>query len=222
MNTLRFKFYRGEELRFISHLDQLRLFQRAFRRAEIPLAYSQGFNPHPKIAFAQALSVGITSDSEYCEIKLESELPTMDFTKRLNGVLPTGISILEVWTPEPGETSLSASLKEAVYIVNLHLLDSSREYLVQEGVADLLSKNEIFTEKRNKRKKIISFDLRPFIKSITLVSYMETNCQLEMSIFFRDQQTVKPQLVVKNLNGVSEPLFDLNKSIRIHRKALLL
>lgn len=58
-------FYKHEQVMFVSHLDMQRLFQRAFRRADLPLAYSNGFNPHPLLSFATALSVGYTSDCEY-------------------------------------------------------------------------------------------------------------------------------------------------------------
>lgn len=74
MSTIRFKFTRGEELRFISHLDQQRLFQRAFRRAGLDIAHSNGFNPHPKLSFALAMSVGLMSDSEYGDVVLTRDI----------------------------------------------------------------------------------------------------------------------------------------------------
>ena len=64
------RFEKGEAVRFVSHLDIQRTFQRAFRRANIPLAYSQGFNPHPQLSFATALSLGYTSEAEWFDVKL--------------------------------------------------------------------------------------------------------------------------------------------------------
>ena len=67
-------FTKEAPVRFVSHLDVQRLFQRAFRRAKLPLAYSQGFNPHPLVSFATALSVGMTSRGEYLDVTLAEEL----------------------------------------------------------------------------------------------------------------------------------------------------
>ena len=64
-------FYKHDEVRFVSHLDMQRLFQRAFRRAGLPLSYSKGFNPHPLLSFATALSVGYTSECEYFDVFLD-------------------------------------------------------------------------------------------------------------------------------------------------------
>ncbi|WP_115028438.1 TIGR03936 family radical SAM-associated protein [Acetobacterium bakii] len=70
MIKMQYQFKRTNELRFLSHLDQQRLFQRAFRRSDMQVDYSLGFNPHPKMAFALAMSVGLTSDCEYGDVML--------------------------------------------------------------------------------------------------------------------------------------------------------
>ena len=70
MQRLRIRFSRGEELKFISHLDIIRLWERALRRARIGLAYSEGFSPHPRISLAAPLSLGITSDAELMDVVL--------------------------------------------------------------------------------------------------------------------------------------------------------
>ena len=71
MHRLRLKFSRGEQLKFLSHLDLMRLWERAFRRAGMELAYSEGFSPHPRISLAAPLSVGITSIAELMDVFLE-------------------------------------------------------------------------------------------------------------------------------------------------------
>ena len=86
MIIARIKFSKGEEVKYISHLDLQRAFQRALRRAEIDIAYSKGFNPHPKVSFATALSVGMTSDGEYVDVELNNWQNGKELTKKLNGV----------------------------------------------------------------------------------------------------------------------------------------
>lgn len=97
------KFSKGEGVKYISHLDVLRLFQRAALRAELPVSYSQGYNPHMLIGFACALPVGVISSAEYMELKLAQEIAEEKLSDRLNAVLPAGIAVLRVKAvPEAG------------------------------------------------------------------------------------------------------------------------
>lgn len=80
-------------MRFISHLDLMRLLARAARRAELPLFISKGFNPHPKISIKRALKLGVESDREEAQIILTQNLPADDFCRRMNEQLPEGIQI---------------------------------------------------------------------------------------------------------------------------------
>lgn len=83
-------------MKYISHLDLLRLFQRAARRAEMPLVYSKGFSPRPKISFKRALKLGVESESEEATFQLNSRLDPEDFTDRFQAQLPEGITIKHI------------------------------------------------------------------------------------------------------------------------------
>lgn len=80
-------------MRFISHLDLMRVFSRAARRAELPLFISKGFSPHPKISIKRALKLGIESDNEEAEIILTKIMPLDEFCRRMNEQLPEGIQV---------------------------------------------------------------------------------------------------------------------------------
>ena len=95
MPRIKIRYTKGEEIKFISHRDLMRAFQRAVRRAEIPIAYSQGFNPHMKISWGQALKVGKASESESAELQLEEWIQPEVLRQRLNQKLPKGIEILQ-------------------------------------------------------------------------------------------------------------------------------
>ena len=95
MPRIKIRYTKGEEIKFISHRDLMRAFQRAVRRAEIPIAYSQGFNPHMKISWGQALKVGKASESESAELQLEEWIKPEELRQRLNQKLPKGIEILQ-------------------------------------------------------------------------------------------------------------------------------
>ncbi|MDP1853581.1 MAG: TIGR03936 family radical SAM-associated protein [Candidatus Omnitrophota bacterium] len=90
---IKFCFTKKEAMRFISHLDLMRLFSRAARRAELPLFISKGFSPHPKINIKRALKLGLESDREEADILLTKNIPVEEFCKRMNEQLPEEIQI---------------------------------------------------------------------------------------------------------------------------------
>ncbi|MEM5817349.1 MAG: TIGR03936 family radical SAM-associated protein, partial [Desulfitobacterium hafniense] len=97
MRTLRVRiaYTKMEEAKYIAHLDLARVFERALRRASVRLAYSEGFNPHPKIAFGSALAVGVEGEQEYVDIELAQEMDLKELMGRLQEQLPTGIRLIE-------------------------------------------------------------------------------------------------------------------------------
>lgn len=82
MIGIRLKFTKGSEVKYISHLDLMRVFQRALRRASIPISYSSGFNPHQEISFAAPLSLGVTSNAEYVDLKLTEPMDVREIRRR--------------------------------------------------------------------------------------------------------------------------------------------
>ena len=127
-------------LKFIGHLDLLRTFQRAFRRAEVPLAYSQGFNPHPLLSFANPLALGMTSEDEYADITLEQEMDNAEIIQRLNAALPPGLSLKRCESlPEHFETAM-ALVTASTYRITFPERDdfdwtlALKDYLGQEQI----------------------------------------------------------------------------------------
>ena len=117
MQRLRLTFSRSEELKYISHLDLMRLWQRALRRADIPLVYSQGFSPHPRLSLAAPLAVGVTSGGELMDIFLERRVSPHFFLKVIREQLPRGIDISEVTEVGLGLPSLQSQVRYAEYKV---------------------------------------------------------------------------------------------------------
>jgi radical SAM-linked protein len=97
MQRLRVRFTRGEELKYISHLDLMRLWQRALNRAGIALAYSEGFNPHPRMSLAAPLALGVTSEAELMDIVLVKFMSPHAFTAAVSRQLPQGIVMQQVY-----------------------------------------------------------------------------------------------------------------------------
>src|SRR5712692_11476874 len=94
MRRFRLTFSKGEPVRYISHLDLMRTWERILRRAGLKLAHSQGFNPRPRLVFAAPLSVGVTSEAEIVDVDLEEELVAEELVSRVRPALPPGIHVL--------------------------------------------------------------------------------------------------------------------------------
>jgi len=90
---IKIEYSKGEEVKYLSHRDLMRAFQRAIRRADLPIAFSQGFNPHMKISWGQALKVGATSAAEPAELEMSEWVKPDELMARLNASLPKGLAI---------------------------------------------------------------------------------------------------------------------------------
>jgi len=97
MQQIKVVYKKGEEVKYIGHRDLMRAFQRAVRRADLPIAYSQGFNPHMKISWGNALKVGATSEREEAVLQFEQWAKPDEVKERLNRVLPRGLAILDAF-----------------------------------------------------------------------------------------------------------------------------
>lgn len=165
MQRLRVKFSRKEPLKFLSHLDLLRLWERAIRRAELPLAYSEGFNPHPRLSFAAPLPVGITSDAELADVFLSRWIAPQSFTARLRQQMPQGIELNDVQICALEAPALSAIIIAAEYRVTAQI--PVEEQQAREAISRLLQTRTIpWSHLRG--AEMHSYDLRPLIYDIWL------------------------------------------------------
>ncbi|MBR4019865.1 MAG: TIGR03936 family radical SAM-associated protein [Firmicutes bacterium] len=161
------KFAKEGYIKYTSHLDMLRLFKRAFKKCGIRLAHSQGFNPHPKMGFAQPLSLGYTSRCELLEIETVESQSTADLKDRLASMMPMGVEILAVAPLNIKAKSLAGVVDEALYKVVFPVDTTSADFV--RIVADYLSQNEILAEKRQKKtKKMATVDIRGKIRKIAV------------------------------------------------------
>lgn len=154
------KYEKTGAAKYVSHLDMLRLFQRAFRRAELPLAFSQGFNPHPLMSFATALSLGTTSSGEWLDFKLESDLPPDEVRERANAALPDGVKLVQTFAADESMKSLSALMDGALYEIAFD--DMVEPERLRQAIDELLS-GEIIVTRRSKAG-MKQADLRPQIR----------------------------------------------------------
>ena len=165
----RIRFEKTGILKFIGHLDLLRTFQRAFRRAEVPLAYSKGFNPHPLLSFANPLGLGMTSEDEYADITLDQNMDNEEIIRRMNEQLPPGLKLLDCKDlPEHAPTVMSI-VTASEYIITL---PSGLEDWT-ETIAQFLQSPQIMIRKLGKikgRKTWMDLDVKPLIYEYEMLS----------------------------------------------------
>lgn len=154
-------FTKEAPVRFVSHLDVQRLFQRAFRRARLPMAYSQGFNPHPLVSFATALSVGMTSMGEYLDVILTEDMTPDDFITHVSPHLPEGVRIVEAFDLGSSNKSLTSAMRSASYEARVRFPRPVSKVEVDKAVNELLS-GEIVIQKKTKGG-IKPTDIRPMV-----------------------------------------------------------
>lgn len=220
--TMRFRFKRTETLRFLSHLDQQTTFQRAFRRAGIPLVYSGGFHPHPKMAFAQAMSVGMTSDCEYGDVQLTKKMTPEAFIAEFNQNMPTGLEITAARLFEGKLPSLTASVVRADYIVTVEYEDDIMQDALVQAIDAFLNQPEILIQKRNKKGKLKEKNIKPFVLHFSGAFSDNDKIIFELSNAFINQATVKPVQVIAAFEVFSGMKFSEANSWRIHRNYLAL
>lgn len=151
---LRLKITKDRSIRFISHLEYARTLMRSVLRAKLPVAYSEGFNPHMKISLASALGVGVVSLSEFVEIELTEPLPPREAAARLSQVLPEGIRILDVDGTDDKAPALMSVAGGALYQITVPLDQPQQQSdLVSKSLAGFNSAGEIkFVKKAPKSK----------------------------------------------------------------------
>ncbi|MBM4447062.1 MAG: DUF2344 domain-containing protein [Chloroflexi bacterium] len=212
MQRLRLKFSRGEELKFLSHLDLMRLWERALRRAGLPLAYSEGFTPHPQIALAAPLLVGVTSEAELMDVFLSRWVSPQSFMAQVGEQLPRGIELLEVWPVGPKVPSLQSQVRFVEYRVELKTEKVSQD--VEAALQSFLSAKELpWHHLRDTGARY--YDLRALVDDLWLIDCQDSLCVLGMRLRCDERGAGRPEQVAKALGFSQRP-----KSI--HRINLIL
>jgi len=212
MQRLRIKFSRGDEIKFISHLDITRLWERAFHRAQIQLAYSEGFSPHPKISLAAPLAVGITSEAELMDVFIVRPVSPHWFTATVSRQLPSGIAVLGVFQTGLNIPSLQSQVRFAEYRVELANEDGPGD--IEAALASLLSAEHLpWHHQRDTGRR--NYDLRALVDDLRLIDVYGSGCTFEMKLRCDSGGAGRPEQVAIALGFTNHPRL-------IHRTRLIL
>jgi radical SAM-linked protein len=221
MNRIRFRFSCGKEVRYLSHLDLLRLLQRAMRRAGLPLAYSRGFSPRIRLSLAAPLPVGVTASKEYGEVFLVEPLTPASFRRRLSAQLPKGLLLTGVVVIPAGVPPLASVVNAALYTARWK---SSRPApaasLLQKALDKLLAQPAIMIRRFGKSGKMSKQDIRPYIYSAALLpSPGGEGLQLRLLLQVGSQGGLSPSRFLEQL-ALAGDYSGGERAWRIHREGL--
>lgn len=192
---LRIKFAKSGVMRFIGHLDVMRYFQKAIRRAEIDIAYSGGFSPHQIMSFAAPLGVGLTSHGEYLDIEVNSYTSSEDMKQRLNAVMVEGMEILSVTMLEDDAKNAMASVAAAEYTVRFR--EGYELAIDLVGQLDFFCNQSSIPVIKKTKKSEMELDLKPAIFSMTAEMDEESHPVVHMLVDASSSGNIKPGLVME-------------------------
>lgn len=219
-----FRFARKMALSYLSHLDMLRLFLRALGRSGMPLAYSLGYNPHPRFALALPLPLGVTAAEEFGEVLFTKEIKTDQFISLLQPQLPealilTGAAVVDLQKP-----SIASLVDAALYRAKPRGDRlSGIDFEALHGALDrLLAKGEILAMRKTKKNKPVYTDVRPYILELKAGKLDDGSLTLSLLLQAGSRGGVSPAFVIEKVN--QEPGFDCYSvsDWQIHRERLFM
>jgi len=196
---LRIKFTKEGALRYIGHLDLHHIWQRSIRRAGLPLIYSQGYHPQPKIQIASALPLGYSSKAEVVDIWLEDiSFQTSEIRQNLEENAPEGITVLDVQEVDLRTPALQTQGDYAEYEVTI--LDEIPADELDLKLARLMDAESLVREKKKKKRgKVRTFDLRALILDLHRLPFDEKNERIYMRFTAQEGATGRPDMVLKEM-----------------------
>lgn len=226
---IRVKYCKNGPIKYISHLNLAQVFTRALRRADIPVVISGGFNPRFRISFGPPLPLGISSTSEYLDIRLKEEVKVEELIEKLNLILPQGLKILKAKIIPSSADSLVKIIDRASYIITLKikikekLLDSAvknqenglkeLEQEIEKNNKRFFNLDEITVEKQTKNG-IKMVDIRPSILDISVKKFKKQILELGVEIKIGQQGNLNPRYVIRAWISNSDNNFDIQQICR--------
>ena len=212
MKRIRFRYTRSEQLKFISHLDMMRLWPRVFRRAGLDMAYSEGFNAHPRLAVAAPLAVGWTSESELMEAWLENPPAVPTILGLMAAQMPDGLGVEQAVIMPLEAPSLQSLVRFAEYKVKLPLDHPAAE--IGQAVDKLMGLSSLdWSHQRDKLTR--TYDLRAQIDDMYTIETLEDTITLFMRLKNDPSGSGRPEQIALALGFAEYPLS-------IHRTRLVL
>ncbi len=202
IQRLRITFRKGSPVRWIGHLDVARFWERALRRADLPILYTQGFNPQPRIQFASALPVGFTGRAEVMDVWFSPPQDPEEVKRRLQAQCPPGFEVLDVVEVPLDAPSLPSQVEEAEYEVALEKAFLPPDW--REQLDRFLAAREVWREKQRKKKRV-RYNLRPLILDLKITGEDDEWVYVYMRVRSAPAATGRPDEVLAALGWEDVP-----------------
>lgn len=217
MPRYRIQFSKAGPACYTSHLDMIKNLERGLRRARLPVAYSQGFNPHPQLSYAAPLPVGMTGLDEYVDLELTEVLPAADILDRLNRSLPQGLNVKQVKEVPEKSAPLMAITGRAAYRAEFAPEPGLSQADLERSVQKLLDCGEITITREVKGKKK-TVDIRPGIFDLS-ARLAGQRLELLMELELSSSGNVRPAEVIRELAALW-PVSVSPEDFRLERTGL--
>ena len=226
-SRIRFRFRKGEEARYLSHLEIVRTFSRALRRGGLPVSYSQGFHPQPRLMIAWPLPVGVCGEAEWGEMELEGEMLPSETMGCLNPYLPLGLSVSEMEQIPRSSPSLESFLSRALYQICLDPVTASEwtprsSFLFSPGSPTAFLGADSITARTKRKGREVLVDLKPLIHEFFLAEALPSPCW-QLTLRLDQRGCISPLKVMSRLFSNyldEEEANQLVLRLKINRKAL--
>ena len=210
MREVRLRFCKQGRLKYISHLDINRALSRAFRRADIPLWFTEGYNPHAYMSFSLPLSLGVESLCEYVDIRLIDEISNDEIKKRMNDVLPADLRILDVYD----DFRDSSEIMYSDYVFKISFTDCEK---AAEKIKSVFELSEILAQKKGKqgRKKVLKdVDIKQYIDKYN-ISVRDNLVVINVRLMAGNEKNLNPTLLFDTLIRLIETDFEWKSISRL-------
>ena|SRR5437879_5747441 len=197
---IRLRFAKLGKVRFTSHRDVARMWERALRRLELPVAYTEGFSPRPKLSFGLALSTGHESLAEYLDVELREEPDLTTLPEQLSAQLPVGIDVTAAAPLALGSPSLQEDVSSCTWRIEARGLDGAD---AESLVAAALAADELVITRTRKGKEVTD-DLRPAVRSVRIVGPSPAGTELEAELLVHPRSVRPAELLLALRPGLEE------------------
>ncbi|MCH4886661.1 DUF2344 domain-containing protein [Acidaminobacter sp. JC074] len=192
MIILRIKYKKENNMKFLSHLELIKTMERAFRRMNFKMAFSQGFNPKPKISYAAPLPVGVESECDFLDVELLEKVDLDELIKNQKQYLPNGLEFVEAKYRGKSKKLMSL-VTDSAYIIQVCTEVEMTKEALQDKLDHFLSQDQITYEKLNKKKKLKLIDIKPLIGSFEILSVYKDQVILKAMVTTGSNGNLKPE-----------------------------
>lgn len=216
--NIRLKYTKIGDIRYISHLDVVKMMERLFRRAQIAIAYSEGFNPHPKMSFSPALQLGVESLCEYIDIEMKEEISVPAVIEQLNLVSVFGVRFIDgcILPEKPG--SIVAFLSHSDYEAKVELDQLEDVHKITKAIRYLNESEEISLSKKSKKGNLSQYNLKEFV-GLVRGEQIPQGINLCFTVCSGSVKSLNPKIVLEQLLHSIDPesyLIQLRKVDTYH------